>query len=70
LAGDEGLWVSDGITAQQLGAGRTFTIANSGQLRIGFNYQGAPGFGCTNLSISQFVVHHCEDAAGTTYPCP
>ncbi|MBL7717092.1 MAG: hypothetical protein JNL01_16630 [Bdellovibrionales bacterium] len=65
-----GLYASDGTKAYPMHSGSQIVIENEGALRIGFNYDASVSYSCTALSNMQFVVHHCQEASGTTYPCP
>lgn len=69
-ASPHGLYASDGTKAYPMSSGSSIVIENEGALRIGFNYSASATYSCTSVTNMQFVVHHCQEASGTTYPCP
>ncbi len=66
-----GLLASDGTEAFELGDGISEKVMNrDGVLKIGFNI--APSYvsqACGSWTAT-ITRTHCEDAAGTSYPCP
>ncbi len=63
------LAMSNGTEFVVLGASKVHTFTSSGAIRIGFNVP-VGWSNCSSATISQFLVQHCEDAAGTNYVCP
>ncbi|MGK5087166.1 hypothetical protein WDW86_06375, partial [Bdellovibrionota bacterium FG-2] len=65
------LYGSDGKEAFLLGAGvKDQLINNDGYLQIGYNVPMSSAYGCQVTKILALSVQRCQDAAGTSYPCP
>jgi len=65
-----GLVGSDGATVFAMGRTGTLTAPSQGFFKVGINVPSEISSACTTLSFSSFQLTHCEDTAGTPFPCP
>lgn len=70
LSHSAGLYLSEGTNLIHVTGNGSFVAQNEGMLRLGMNLPQNTTMSCSTISTTKFIVLHCEDSAGTTYPCP
>jgi hypothetical protein len=66
----EGLVIGNGIESFFVGGTSTVAFNSEGTVGLGFNAPYDKTNGCSDLTIHEFRLIHCENSAGVTYPCP